>query len=83
MIAAVKGFIGFESAVVFSEESREPGRTVPRATYASVAIIAGLYALSAWAMIVATGPSNIVADQRAETARRPSSSWPVRTSAAS
>ncbi|MBT2234730.1 APC family permease [Nonomuraea sp. NEAU-A123] len=64
MIAAV-GFVGFESAATFSEESREPGRTVPRATYATVAIIAGLYALSAWAMAVAIGPGAIV-----ETARR-------------
>jgi len=68
MIATV-GFIGFESAVVFSEESREPGRTVPRATYASVAIIAGLYALSAWAMIVATGPGNIIATARRDGAQ--------------
>lgn len=65
LVIATLGFVGFESSVVFSEESRDPRRTVPVATYASVAIIAGLYALSAWAMTVATGPANIV-----ETARR-------------
>ncbi|MEV0197661.1 APC family permease [Nonomuraea sp. NPDC050691] len=65
LITATLGFVGFESAVVFSEESRDPRRTVPAATYASIAIIAGLYALSAWAMTVATGPANIV-----EVARR-------------
>ncbi|MBN6050937.1 APC family permease, partial [Nonomuraea sp. RK-328] len=65
LITATLGFVGFESAVVFSEESRDPRRTVPTATYASIAIIAGLYALSAWAMTVATGPANIV-----EVARR-------------
>ncbi|MEU4231094.1 APC family permease [Nonomuraea sp. NPDC026600] len=63
-IAAV-GFVGFESAATFSEESREPGRTVPRATYATVAIIAGVFALSAWAMVVVAGAGNIV-----ETARQ-------------
>ncbi|GAA3148419.1 APC family permease [Nonomuraea roseoviolacea subsp. carminata] len=65
LITATLGFVGFESAVVFSEESRDPRRTVPTATYASIAIIAGLYALSAWAMTVATGPAHIV-----EAARR-------------
>ncbi|WP_113701376.1 APC family permease [Nonomuraea lactucae] len=65
LVIATLGFVGFESAVVFSEESRDPRRTVPISTYAAVAIIAGLYALSAWAMTVAIGPGNIV-----ETARR-------------
>jgi amino acid transporter len=60
LVIGILGFVGFESAVVFSEESRDPRRTVPVATFASVAIIAGLYALSAWAMTVATGPDAIV-----------------------
>ncbi|MBF8188658.1 APC family permease [Nonomuraea sp. K274] len=68
LVIATLGFVGFESAVVFSEESREPRRTVPVATYASVAIIACLYALSSWAMTVATGPSNIVATARRDQA---------------
>ncbi|MEU0571657.1 APC family permease [Nonomuraea sp. NPDC005983] len=68
LIIATLGFVGFESSVVFSEESRDPRRTVPLATYASVAIIAGLYALSAWAMTVATGPANIVATARRDGA---------------
>jgi amino acid transporter len=61
---AMLGFVGFESAVVFSEESKDPRRTVPAATYASVALIAGLYAVSAWAMTVAVGPDRIVAASR-------------------
>lgn len=58
---AVLGFVGFESAVVFSEESRNPRRTVPRATYLSVVIIATLYGLSAWAMAVSAGADQIAA----------------------
>lgn len=65
MVIATLGFVGFESSVVFSEESRDPRRTVRLATFSSVAIIAGLYALSAWAMTVATGTGAIV-----DTARR-------------
>ena len=55
LVMAVTGFVGFEQSVVFSEESRDPRRTVPRATYIAVALIAVLYAFSAWAMISATG----------------------------
>lgn len=64
LVLATTGFVGFESAVVFSEESRDPGRTVPVATYTSVGLIAAVYALAAWAMAVATGPARIVAEAR-------------------
>lgn len=60
LVIATTGFVGFESSVVFSEESRDPRRTVPVATFLSVVIIAVLYALSSWAMTVATGPDKIV-----------------------
>jgi amino acid transporter len=56
---AVLGFVGFESSVAFSEEARDPRRTVPTATYLSVALIAGLYTFASWAMTVATGPDRI------------------------
>ncbi|MCW2899563.1 MAG: amino acid permease [Streptosporangiaceae bacterium] len=60
LVIGTTGFVGFESSVVFSEETRDPRRTVPVATFLSVAIIAGLYALSSWAMTVGTGPDKIV-----------------------
>ncbi|WP_188189339.1 APC family permease [Nonomuraea sp. SYSU D8015] len=68
LVIATLGFVGFESSVVFSEESREPRRTVPLATYSAVAIIACLYALSSWAMTVATGPADIVATAQRDQA---------------
>jgi amino acid transporter len=61
LVLAVLGFVGFEASVVYSEESRNPRRTVQLATYASIAIIAVIYVLSSWAMSVATGPDAIVA----------------------
>ncbi|HEX2806233.1 MAG TPA: APC family permease, partial [Kineosporiaceae bacterium] len=61
---AVLGFVGFESAVVFTEESRNPRRTVPVATYVSVVVIAGVYGLSAWAMAVSVGTDKIVQASR-------------------
>ncbi|MBO4210630.1 APC family permease [Micromonospora echinofusca] len=67
LVTAMTGFVGFESAVVFSEESKDPQRTVPRATYLSVAIIAVLYALSAWTMTVAAGADRIADVARAQS----------------
>jgi amino acid transporter len=60
LVLTLLGFTGFESSVVFSEESKNPKRTIAMATYLSVAIIGVTYAVSAWAMSVATGPENIV-----------------------
>jgi amino acid transporter len=55
LVMAVTGFVGFEQSVVFSEESRDPRRTVPRATYIAIALIAVVYAFASWAMISAAG----------------------------
>jgi amino acid transporter len=60
----VLGFVGFEGAVVYSEEARDPQRTVRIASYVSVGLIAGLYTLGSWAMSVATGPDQIVAQSQ-------------------
>ncbi|MEF2978618.1 APC family permease [Subtercola sp. YIM 133946] len=57
----IAAFMGFESAAIYGEESKDPKRTVARATYTAVAIIALFYALSAWAMTVGIGPSQVVA----------------------
>jgi amino acid transporter len=57
---AVLGFVGFESAAVFSEETRKPRRTVPLATFLGIFLIALLYAGSSWGMSVATGPDKII-----------------------
>jgi amino acid transporter len=60
LVLAILGFVGFEASVVFSEESRNPRRTVQMATYVAIAVIGLVYVLSSWAMSVATGPDNIV-----------------------
>lgn len=59
LVMAVTAFVGFEQSVVFSEETRDPRRTVPRATYIAIALIAVLYAFAAWAMISAAGASPV------------------------
>ncbi|MGO4533662.1 APC family permease [Leifsonia sp. 2MCAF36] len=62
----IAAFMGFESAAIYSEESKDPTRTVARATYTAVGVIAIFYALSSWAMVVGSGPSKVVADSRTQ-----------------
>ncbi|PXY21812.1 amino acid transporter [Prauserella coralliicola] len=57
---AVASFIGFEATAVFRDEARDPGRTIPRATYAALLLIAGFYALSSWAVVSAWGDAAAV-----------------------
>jgi amino acid transporter len=66
LVTAVAGFVGFEGTAVFSEESKDPQRTVAKATYRALAIIGLLYAFCAWAMSVATGPERIVEAAKAD-----------------
>jgi amino acid transporter len=56
----VASFVGFESAAIYSEEVRDPKRTVARATFIAVGLIAVFYALSGWLVGVAAGPATIV-----------------------
>lgn len=60
LMFAIAGFIGFESAVIYRNEVRDPQRTVPRATYAAAIIIGLYYALLSWTQIIALGPSTIL-----------------------
>jgi amino acid transporter len=58
LVLGITCLTGFESLQVFRAETKDPRRTVPRATYISIAIMAGLYTVSTYAFIVAYGPSN-------------------------
>ncbi len=60
VLFALTGFIGFEATAIFRDESRNPEKTIPRATYLAVVIIGVFYTFSAWAMIVGTGYSRAV-----------------------
>ncbi|MFI7209408.1 APC family permease [Micromonospora aurantiaca (nom. illeg.)] len=60
LVTGIAGFVGFEGTTVFAEETKDPKRTVPRATYIAVAVTGLLYGVSAWAMSVSTGPDKIV-----------------------
>ena len=61
MMFAIGSFVGFEATAIYSEEARNPKRTVPLATYAAIIVIGVLYALASWAVVLAFG-SDQVAD---------------------
>lgn len=56
---AVASFVGFEATAIYSEEARDPKRSVPRATYLAVIAIGGFYALSSWAVVLAVGTDDV------------------------
>jgi amino acid transporter len=53
-------FGGFEATVIFSEEVKNPERTIPRATYGTVALLGGMYALLAFSLINGFGIDNVM-----------------------
>ncbi|WP_440708899.1 APC family permease [Herbiconiux sp. YIM B11900] len=62
----IAAFMGFESAAIYGEESKDPQRTVARATYLAVGIIALFYMVSAWAMTVGIGPSAVIGESASQ-----------------
>ncbi|MBO9455739.1 APC family permease [Paracoccus sp. R12_1] len=56
LVFVVGSFMGFEATAIFSEEAKRPERTIPRATFIAVALIAGFYAFSTWSITQYYGP---------------------------
>lgn len=55
LMLAFGSFVGFEATALYGEEARDPHRTVPRATYISLAMITIFYLCTTWAAISAYG----------------------------
>lgn len=60
LMFAHASFIGFEGSAIYGEEARDPARTIPRATYLSIAFMGILYAVSGWLIINALGIDRVV-----------------------
>ncbi|MDI3387751.1 APC family permease [Streptomyces sp. B-S-A8] len=54
---AVASMFGFEATAIYGEEARDAKKTVPRATYLSVIVVTGFFALTSWMLISAWGAS--------------------------
>jgi amino acid transporter len=61
-VVAGLGYVGFEGGPVLAEETRNPRRTIPAATYLAVVVIAVLYTAASFAMSARAGLSHVVAD---------------------
>ena len=58
LLFAATCFIGFEATALFSEEARDPDRSVPRATYIAVVSIGIFAAVTSLALVSAIGVEN-------------------------
>lgn len=56
---AFGAFIGFESTAIYSEEARDPVRTLPRAIYLAVGFLTVFYVFMMWVVAVAYGSANV------------------------
>ncbi|MGC5039357.1 MULTISPECIES: APC family permease [unclassified Streptomyces] len=64
----IAAFLGFEQAPVYAEETSRPHVLVPRVMFLAVGGVAVFFALSSWALTVATGPAAIVGTARQQSA---------------
>jgi len=55
LMFAFTSFVGFESAALYGEETKDPERSIPRATYIAVVTIGIFYILTTWIIIGAAG----------------------------
>jgi amino acid transporter len=59
---ALASFIGFEATAIYGEESKNPKRTVPLATYIAVSTISILFAIVSFGMVTGMG-AGAIADE--------------------
>lgn len=60
LVFVVTAFMGFETTAIYSEEARDPERTIPVATYIAVVVILTFFAVSSWLLISAYGAHDVV-----------------------
>jgi cation diffusion facilitator CzcD-associated flavoprotein CzcO/amino acid transporter len=60
-IFAITCFVGIETAALYSEESSDPERSVPRAIYIAVAGLGLFYVLSTWILVGSIGADRVEA----------------------
>ena len=56
---ALASFIGFEATAIYGEESKDPKKTVPTATYISVILITVIFAFVGFGMVTGLGATDI------------------------
>ncbi|GAB4051700.1 APC family permease [Catellatospora paridis] len=59
LLIAVVAFAGFETPLVFGEESRNYKRTINLSTFSTLGLLTGLYVLTSWTFSAATHPAEL------------------------
>ncbi len=59
ILLCLGSFIGFEATTIYSEEARDPERTIPRATYLSVLMIGVFFVFVTWLLIAGAGVAEL------------------------
>ncbi len=57
---AFASYIGFEATAIYAEETKNPKRAVPVATYTAVTLIAVLFATTSFAVVSALGSGQVI-----------------------
>ena len=58
-------FIGFESAALYGEETKDPERSIPKSLYISVSIVGVFYLFTSWIIVGAAGGTHAAANAQA------------------
>ncbi len=64
---ALASFIGFEATAIYGEESKDPKRAVPRATYWAIGLITVLFTVVSFAMVTGLGSENVIGETLASS----------------
>lgn len=59
LIIAFTSFVGFESAALYGEETRDPEHSIPRATYIAVSTVGIFYVFITWVIVGAVGVDGV------------------------
>ncbi|WP_051443374.1 APC family permease [Curvibacter gracilis] len=52
-------FIGFEATTIYSEEAKDPKRSIPIATYSALILVGCFYSFSLWCLVIGTGAERV------------------------
>ena len=66
LIFAFTSFIGFESAALYGEETKDPQHSIPRATYIAVSTVAVFYVFMTWIIVGAAGVDTAAATAKSD-----------------
>ncbi|MFW0756320.1 APC family permease [Pseudomonas sp. H11T01] len=66
ILLAVCSFAGFEATAIFREEARDPEKTIPRAAFMAVGVLAVLFFTSAVIYVTAYGSNSVIAVTQAD-----------------